>query len=176
MAAMTTDYTIRAARPEDPPLLPAIEDEAGELFADIGMASVAGGQTTDEATHRRAQGEARLLVAAGADDQPVGFALLGEVDGLAHLFEISMHPAHGRRGIGSRLLEAAIGWARTRNYGAITLSTFRTVRWNGPWYARHGFRELATAALTPGLQELRRREQAAGLDVDQRCFMRLDLR
>jgi GNAT superfamily N-acetyltransferase len=172
---MARGYDVRPARLEDTPLLPPIEKEAGRIFADIGMADVGDGSVTDEATHRRAQGEERLLVAVDAEDRPVGFALLGEVDGVAHLFEISMHPDHGRAGVGSRLLEAAITWARARAYRGMTLSTFRSVRWNGPWYARHGFRELAPTALSPGLQELRRREKAVGLEVDQRCFMRLDL-
>jgi hypothetical protein len=44
----------------------------------------------------------------------------------------------------------------------VTLTTYADVPWNGPWYARHGFAELAE--LTPELARLRAAERAAGLD------------
>jgi hypothetical protein len=53
---------------------------------------------------------------------------------------------------------------------ALTLSTFRNVAFNGPYYARLGFRELAE--LTPGLVEIQREETAMGLDPAERVFMR----
>jgi hypothetical protein len=55
---------------------------------------------------------------------------------------------------------------------ALTLSTFRAVPWNGPYYARLGFVELRTEELTPGLTEILAEETAFGLDPAERIFMR----
>ena len=54
----------------------------------------------------------------------------------------------------------------------LTLSTFRSVPWNAPYYARLGFAELPAAELTPGLTEILAAETAFGLDPAERVFMR----
>lgn len=51
-----------------------------------------------------------MLVAADADDQPVGYALL-EADG--HLDHLYMHPDHGGKGLALRLLAESEQIART---------------------------------------------------------------
>jgi GNAT superfamily N-acetyltransferase len=84
-------------------------------------------------------------------------------------------PAYGRRGLGGRLLEAVCDWARAHGYPAVTLSTFRDVPWNGPFYRRHGFRDLRPAEWTPGMQAIREKEARHGLRVEARVFMRRDL-
>ena len=58
---------------------------------------------------------------------------------------------------------------------AVTLTTFRDVPFNGPWYRRYGFRDLAEAELTPDLRAIREEEGEAGLDNDARACMRLEL-
>lgn len=57
----------------------------------------------------------------------------------------------------------------------MTLTTFRDVPWNAPFYARAGFRELAAAELSPELAELVREEAARGLDPERRVVMRCPL-
>jgi hypothetical protein len=57
----------------------------------------------------------------------------------------------------------------------VTLSTFRHVAWNAPFYARLGFRELAEEQLGPGLRRVRADEARRGLDLSRRLVMRLDL-
>ena len=168
-------YTIRLAREDDVEKLPTIELAAGLLFAVVGMADVAGGEPTDVATHRAALRRGLLWVAADDCDRPVGFALVEPLDGCAHLKEISVHPDHGRKGLGTRLLDAVVASARAAGLPAVTLSTFRDVAWNGPWYHRYGFRAFGEDELTPGLREVRRREAASGLDVAARFFMRLEV-
>jgi len=51
---------------------------------------------------------------------PVGFALVEILDGAAHLEEIDVHPAHGRRGLGSALVRAVCEWARQSELSAVT--------------------------------------------------------
>ncbi|EXG79361.1 GNAT family N-acetyltransferase [Cryptosporangium arvum] len=118
-----------------------------------------------------------VLVAPGPSGAPVGFAAVDAVDGAAHLSQLSVDAAYGRQGHGRGLLAAVIGWARRGGFPAVTLTTFRDVPWNGPFYRRYGFVELDEADLTPGLREARDHEIAMGLDeLSPRCAMRRPLR
>ncbi|MFE5775099.1 GNAT family N-acetyltransferase [Brachybacterium sp. NPDC056505] len=53
------------------------------------------------------------------DPAPVGFAHIAAQDGAAYLVSGAVHPAHRRRGIGTRLLDAAL--VHARRWGAETL-------------------------------------------------------
>ncbi|WP_234401573.1 GNAT family N-acetyltransferase [Thermobifida halotolerans] len=107
---------------------------------------------------------------------PVGLAALTVLDGDAHLEQIAVRPDHGRRGIGTALLEAACAEARRLGHRRITLTTFRDLPWNAPWYARHGFAELPEAEWGPQLAEQWRSEAKTGIAVVPRVVMRRDLR
>ena len=74
-----------------------------------------------------------------------------------------------------RLLEGVCAWAQARGYPAATLSTFRDVPWNGPFYRNHGFRDLQPAEWTPGMRAIREKEARHGLCVPARVFMRREL-
>jgi GNAT superfamily N-acetyltransferase len=76
-----------------------------------------------------------------AGDPPVGLCRVEGIDGTAHLEQLSVHPDHGRRGIGRALLRAGCAWAKAHGYDDITLATYRDVPWNGPFYASEGFVE-----------------------------------
>ena len=62
--------------------------------------------------------------------------------------------------------------AAGRGLPALTLTTFRSVPWNGPYYARCGFRELPSTEITPGLVDVLAAEVAIGLDPADRVAMR----
>jgi hypothetical protein len=70
-------------------------------------------------------------------------------------------------------------WTRRRNgrgragLAGLSLSTFREIPWNAPYYRRLGFVEVA--ALTPGIWEIRAEHLARGLDEDARVFMVRDV-
>ena len=116
--------------------------------------------------------EAGLLLVAEAEGSAVGFALAGELDGHAHLFEINVDPAHGQRGIGSALLESVCAAAASRGYDRVTLVTLREVPWNAPFYARRGFVELAQGQWGKRLAGLIERERMMGLSMELRVVMR----
>src|SRR5689334_19477896 len=90
-------YTVTLARIDDLPRLPAIELAAGRLLEGHAPDSVLN-ETTDPLLFEKAQREGHLWVAL-ADDEPVGFALIGLLEpGVVHLEEVDVHPVHGRRG------------------------------------------------------------------------------
>lgn len=103
---------------------------------------------------------------------PVGFALVEMLaNDLPHLEEIDVHPRHGRRGLGTRLVRTVCHWATTAGYQQITLTTFRSAPWNMPWYARLGFTELPAPEWRDELRQRVESETARGLDRAQRVAM-----
>lgn len=101
----------------------------------------------------------------------VGFAVLTTVDGNAHLASLGVHPDHGRRGIGSRLLAAACALAADDGRPAITLTTFVGLPWNAPFYAARGFAVLPQEKWGPGMRDVWAAEEAAGIVVAPRTAM-----
>jgi predicted N-acetyltransferase YhbS len=85
-------------------------------------------------------------------------------------------PAHAGRGLGRALVVEVAEWARREGFPSVTLTTFRHLPWNGPFYARQGFSELAAAELGPELRAALDEEVEHGLDPAKRVAMRLDLR
>jgi GNAT superfamily N-acetyltransferase len=169
-----TDYTIRLARIEELPLLQEIERAAGELFARIGLDHVAEDEPLPLDFLLAQQRLGLVWVVADGNDRPVGSAATRELDGALHIEEISVHPAHGRRGLGKRLIETLCDWAGGRDYASVTLSTFRDVPWNAPYYARIGFRALEENELSEGLSALLCQEKRTWFPLARVC-MRRDL-
>ena len=114
---------------------------------------------------------AGLLWVADAGDQLIGFAASAEFEDGLHLWELAVrHEAQGR-GTGAALVAAVADEGRRRSLAAITLTTFRAIPWNAPFYARLGFIELPGAALNARLAAVLKREARRGLT--DRCAMRL---
>jgi predicted N-acetyltransferase YhbS len=113
-----------------------------------------------------------MLWVALADDTPVGFALVKMLaEDLPHLQEMDVSPEHGRRGLGTALLQAALDWLARSGHQRMTLTTFRNIPWNMPFYSRMGFEEIHSGALRPELETVIRDETARGLDPAQRVVM-----
>jgi GNAT superfamily N-acetyltransferase len=167
----TTSYRIASARPTDVPLLPAIELADARLF--VGYASEwLLNQTTSEQSLSRGQSDGHLWVAL-TGDQPVGFALVDLIEpASAHLEELDVHPDHGRRGLGRRLVTTVCDWAAGKGYTSVTLNTSRDVAWNMPFYARLGFEEVPVEEQTPALRAVFDAETRRGLDANRRLVMR----
>ncbi len=105
---------------------------------------------------------ARAACVLVVGDPPVGFARIDPVDGGVHLEQLSVHPDHGRRGLGRRLLEAACAWAAARGHDRLTLCTFDDVAFNGPFYRSAGFVDL-TGPVGLGLAALIEADRTDGL-------------
>ncbi|MEU9125734.1 GNAT family N-acetyltransferase [Streptomyces sp. NPDC048506] len=102
----------------------------------------------------------------------MGFVIVDLLDGCAHIEQVSVHPVAAGRGLGRRLIDHVACWAVDQGLPGLTLSTFRTVPWNAPYYLRLGFQEVAPSQLTNGLRTVLDAEAAFGLDLSTRVCMR----
>jgi GNAT superfamily N-acetyltransferase len=165
------DYHIMLARPRDLPLLASIELAAARLLAEHAPSSVLG-ETTSQFELRTARRAGRLWVVL-AGDEPVGFAhVVVHENGVAHLEEVDVHPDHGRRGLGRRLVQTVCAWATSHGFVAVTLTTFRDPPWNMPFYAQLGFEPVAPDALSGALLTVVDAETRRGLDPARRVVNR----
>jgi GNAT superfamily N-acetyltransferase len=165
------DAVIRLATPADLDLLPDLERVAGEPFRAVGMAEIADDAPPSAEELAPFQRAGRCWV---WDDGGTiaAYAIAEEVDGFGHVEQVSVRPSHARRGLGRALIETIDAWAAARGLPGLTLTTFTDVPWNGPYYARLGFRTLAEAEQGPALREIRAAEIARGLDRWPRTAMR----
>jgi len=164
-------YSITLARPQDLASLPAIELAALTLFDGHGLDDVPA-LITSEADLANAQERGHLWVAL-ADDVPVGLAQVKVIErNVVHLEELDVHPEHGRRGLGRRLVMAVCDWAAAQGFEAVTLTTFRDIPWNMPFYASLGFSVVPHEDLTLALASILYEESRRGLDPALRVVMR----
>ena len=172
---MNQDYTIKLAAEHHIRAIPAIEQAAAAIFSESDLPPEVRFLVTDEETLLEAQREKRLWAALQDDTKLVGFALARVIGDYAHLEEMDVHPEHGRRGIGSQLLDAVIGWAEAGSLPGLTLITFRHLPWNAPFYERNGFVRLDAENTNSLLQDLIREEAEAGLEPRNRVAMYYDI-
>lgn len=166
-----TDPLLRAGTEADIGALLQVERRASELLLGHGayglfaMHSLSPQNLLDGIAHG-------ILRVGEVGGQAVGFALCGEVDGNSHLLELDVVPEHGRRGIGSALLESVCDVASARGREAMTLTTLRDVPWNAPFYATRGFSEMPEDEWGPGLAGIVARERLLGFPMRLRVVMR----
>ncbi|MBE3001421.1 GNAT family N-acetyltransferase [Nocardiopsis sp. HNM0947] len=159
---------VREMRSEDTGALAEVNLAAGRMFADAGIEL-----PPDDPEETFDHAEAVLVAEDPGTGRVLGSAAVGTVDGALHLEELAVDPAVGRRGVGSRLLEEVCARARAQGRRAVTLTTFRDLSWNGPWYARRGFREVPEAEWGPQLHRLW--EDEAPIRVAPRVVMRREV-
>jgi GNAT superfamily N-acetyltransferase len=165
---------IRLAREADAPFLGGIQRSAGDLFRTLPDLAWIAGEPVEEADAYLPLIAAGTVWGAETTDGVLAGVLLADVTGGAlHIVELAVAAGQQQRGIGRALLDAARDHARAQGLAALTLTTFRHVAWNGPFYARYGFVELREDALDEHLARIVHAETARGLP--NRCAMRLVL-
>jgi GNAT superfamily N-acetyltransferase len=174
-STLTDDCVIRLANPDEVARLPAVERRAARLFdnwlTETGLTAEFLEQVSSMEELEDARVRGHLWVAVSSADGPVGFAVVLVLDQAAHLDELDVVPEYGCRGIGSRLLQAVCDWAGEAGYETVTLSTFRDVPWNAPFYERRGFVAVDHGNLPPEHVGLIDSERARGLRTERRVVM-----
>jgi predicted N-acetyltransferase YhbS len=171
MERFESSYKIRLASRSELNLLADIERSAAILFRDTPYAFLVNAEPLPLSVVEQQFALGLVWVAANEDDAVVGYAIASEIDDTLYLHEIDVVPEHGRRGIGARLVRTVCAWAKLQGYSVVSLSTFRDIPWNAPFYAKLGFRPLSDSELTPGFQQLRLKEAEAGLPISERVIM-----
>jgi ribosomal protein S18 acetylase RimI-like enzyme len=165
----------RPARLEDVALLPDIERSAASLFGAVpALQHLADGDVLSGEDHTGFLANDCLWV-VGNGGTIVGFLAAEVLDGNLHIRELSVHSKAQGRGYGRSLLDLGISAARRRGHSAVTLTTFREVPWNAPFYSRYGFRILEGAQVSPALAAILSEELAHGMPPGSRCAMILPL-
>lgn len=171
MKARQGEYQIRFANRLDIPALIASDRAASELFRSTGlipdMAAIPESIPAGVLAEAIEQG---MIVCAAREDVAVGFALCQLQEKSLYLHQLSVDPAHGRKGLGRALVQHVFELAQEHKCNAVTLSTFRKLAWNGPFYAKLGFREIPRKKLAHWMLEIET-DQAETLDISLRCFM-----
>jgi GNAT superfamily N-acetyltransferase len=152
---------IRRARRDELETLREIERDAGRAFAAIGMAEIAADEPLSVTELERYVLDGRAWVAVDASDEPIGYLISDVVDGCAHIEQVSVAGAYAGRGVGAALINCLDADAAAKGQPALTLTTFRDVPWNAPYYARLGFAVLGPAKQGPELRTLIERESRA---------------
>ena len=166
--------TYRRAHAGDLERLYAIDDEASALFASAGVDMSA---LTDEhpfvraerARIKRALDAGLVELALDPDSAAIGFIASGFVDDKPYIEELAVVPSWMRRGVGGALLRNAC--ANAASAGALWLTTYAHLPWNGPMYARAGFLAVPEHECGPGIREILREQREALPQPEQRIAM-----
>ena len=167
---------VRLAASGDLCRLHAIEASAAETFTAVGDPLADGSPPTPVAAFRTAMQAGCLWVLESANGELIGFLAGDIVDDSFYVAEIDVLLNHQRKGHGRSLMRWVIDWALTERLTDITLTTFRDVAWNAPFYASMGFKEIPEGELSPHLNSALEQQAARGFDSRRRCAMRLALR
>jgi GNAT superfamily N-acetyltransferase len=177
--AFESNCQIRPARFEELPMLSQIEQSAARLFLDTPYAFLVNDDPLSLDFVQQQFRAGRVWVAVDCHEIVVGYAIAvadgkpfaREVDNTLYLQQIDVEPVYGRRGIGSALITTVCDWAQQQGYAIVSLSTFREIPWNAPFYSKLGFHPVDEAELTTGFQQIRLKELEAGLPVFDRVIM-----
>lgn len=172
MSDLPEGYTITAANVDDIPALIAVDKGASALFEPTGLLEPEALSDHVPADVFEAEmPSGNVIVARNQHHWTVGFALVSLRGKGLYLDQVSVHPDHGQKGIGRALVEQVLNEAGRRKLPHVSLSTFRDLAWNGPFYASLGFKELPREKLDPYMLEIED-AQKPFMDVTKRCFMR----
>lgn len=150
--------------------LVVVEIEAGQVFRTVGMTKVA--EDVPQNSDLRKSAEAERLWVTEVGSEVAGYISAEVLDGNAHVAQVSVAPAYAGRALGRAMVEFVEGWGRAAGRPATTLTTFRDVPWNGPYYLRLGYRVLRREDIGPELARTMAHEASLpGIEASLRCAM-----
>lgn len=169
---MVERILIRPATEPDIAALPDIERRAASIFSPEYLPCNLADVVISTEHHLQAQRCGLLLVALADGIRPVGFAHTVLHGDCLHLLEMDVDPDYHRQGIGTALLNGVRDLALQLGCNSVTLTTYRDVPWNAPWYTRMGFSEFADEDMPSFLNSIIEKEVGMGLDRSKRAAMR----
>lgn len=150
--------------------LVVVEVEAGQVFRTIGMTKVA--EDVPQVSDLREAAEAERLWVTEVGSEVAGYISAEVLDGNARVAQVSVAPAYAGRALGRAMIEFLEDWGRAASRPATTLTTFRDVLWNGPYYLRLGYRVLREDDIGPELASTMAHEASLpGIEASLRCAM-----
>jgi predicted N-acetyltransferase YhbS len=163
--------TFRFAELDEIEAVRAIEYEAAQRFAAIGMTGIADAQPMKADFVRRKIEASEIIVAVHDAVRCVAFVMFAPLPTRFYIEELDVLTAWAGRRIGAELIEQVDLLARKSGAQQLVLSTFRDVPWNAPYYRRLGFNVIGSEQLDPKLRAIRAAHVARGLDESKRVFM-----
>src|SRR6185369_10133270 len=166
---------IRLTKVEDVNVLPEIESSAGETFRDLPhLAWIADDENMSIDLHLKYVLQGTSWVAE-ADEMLVGFLCAEAMARDLHVWELAVRQEWQGLGIGRQLMKTVIEHARLHKFGAVTLTTFRDVAWNEPFYQSLGFKRIDEVNTGSRFEKILLAETEHGLPRELRCAMVLSL-
>lgn len=170
------ELSIRPTTRRDAQLLPDIEESAAQVFHPIPeLAWIANDDVMSVETHIEYADAGTSWVAVDGSDHPFGFLCAERIGRDLHIWLLAVRLDSQGQGTGRALLETALAFATDLDLDALTLTTFRSIPWNEPFYARFGFKTLENDSVEDRLAAILQREVEHGLPGKRRCAMRLDV-
>jgi ribosomal protein S18 acetylase RimI-like enzyme len=167
---------LRKASGADAAIFTELEQSAGLSFrADQEIAWLADADNVSADRYREIIAEGWSWIAESERVRPVGFVAATLEGDELHIWEFGVRIEYQRRGIGRRLLQRLLAEAIAAKIPAMTLTTFRDLPWNAPFYQSMSFELLNSAQLNPRLTALLSKEARMGLPAARRCAMRRKL-
>ena len=164
------DPLIRQGVEADLQRLVAVEVEAGQMFRSVGMPGIA--EDVPRVSDLRDAVEAARLWVTEVGSEVAGYVAAEVLDGNAHVAQVSVAPDYAGRALGRAMIELVEAWGRAAGRSATTLTTFRDVPWNGPYYLRLGYRVLPDECVGPELARTMAHEASLpGVGASLRCAM-----
>ncbi len=163
---------IRPATPADLPKLPAIELSGAQAFRGMDVPQESFEAVSPVERWAPLQAAGTIWVADSEAGEPVAFLAGTRRGQRLHIDEFDVLLSAQGQGLGRRILTHVIKWARHAGLASLSLTTFASVPWNGPFYRSCGF-ETWTDDLPEDVTHALADEAARGLT--DRCAMRLAL-
>ena len=173
---MVTPVKIRRAVAEDAQFLPDIERSAGKAFQSIaGLEWISSDEVWSAAEHLDWMARALTWVAESDQGELAGFLIAETIVDILHIWEVSVHSDVQGQGIGRQLVQTAQRHGRETGLSALTLTTFRELKFNEQFYAGLGFQTLETDQLSDRLAGILDKEAEEGLPRARRCAMKMPI-
>jgi ribosomal protein S18 acetylase RimI-like enzyme len=170
-ARLPEGYSLRPRREADGAALLGIENRAAEMFRAYGYGAVADNPFPDVASMQPLFSLGETWLATTDADQPVAFIVIAPLGRYLHIHELSVDPGHGRKRLGSALVRLVIAAAERQMRSGVSLTTFRDVPFNAPFYEKLGFSAIADAAADPHLAARLETECPEGVPLSSRVLM-----